>query len=179
MTLTELMVVLVIIGILSALALPSFRGDRVSKEGRTFASEVARELQRARYKAVAERLPMRAFVYSDRVEFRSAVAGATPTEAPRAATVADPVERVVQARENVRVYDVVPAMNPPGSAALGTASYKIVEFNTLGAARLVGVVGGAIFAYVRNDDAKVAVTDGRFRIGISPLTGAVSLAEVW
>ena len=72
------MVVLVIIGILASLSVPRFRRDRVTREGFEFANEIARGFQHARYQAIAERLPIRAFVFSDRVEFRSAVPGATP-----------------------------------------------------------------------------------------------------
>ena len=179
MTLTELMVVLVIIGIMSALATPMFRRDRIASEGREFASEIARELQRARYQAVSDRLPIRAFVFSDRVELRSAIAGATPADPPRPATLADPMLRVI-AQERTSIHDVKTAMAAPGSPVLSSAVYKTIEFSTTGGAQIVGLATTpAIFIYVRNDAPNVAVTDRNFRIDIAPLTGSSILQEVW
>jgi len=45
-TLTELMIVVVILGILSAAAAPSFNKDDRAREGRDLAADVARELQK-------------------------------------------------------------------------------------------------------------------------------------
>src|SRR3954469_2592590 len=75
-TLTELMAVVVIVGVLSAVAVPYVARDRKAAAGRQFASQVFRELQRARVQALSERLPVRVFIYRDRVELRSWVPGA-------------------------------------------------------------------------------------------------------
>jgi prepilin-type N-terminal cleavage/methylation domain-containing protein len=178
MTVTEVMVVLVIVALLSAVATPMFRGDRVAREGREFAAQLARDMQRSRYQAVAERMPIRAFVFSDRVEFRSAVAGATPADPPRAAVLTDPLLRVLRARSNIRVYDVLGAAATP-SQTLSTSTNKVVEFNALGQAQLVGSFTPGILLYVRNDNIGVSSVDRNFLISIAPLSGAVSLQEVW
>ncbi|MBC8132666.1 MAG: prepilin-type N-terminal cleavage/methylation domain-containing protein, partial [Deltaproteobacteria bacterium] len=52
-TLTELMIVVVILGILSTAAVPSFNKDNRAREGRDLATDVARELQKCRVEAVS------------------------------------------------------------------------------------------------------------------------------
>ena len=172
------MVVLVIIGILASLSVPRFRRDRVTREGFEFANEIARGFQHARYQAIAERLPIRAFVFSDRVEFRSANPGATAGTAPTPPTLADPVIRVVS-HDKVTIYDVKTAKAAPSSGALSTSTYKTIEFNTLGGATVVGAVTPAIYVYLRNDNQGVNTLEQSFRIGIAPLTASTVLDEVW
>src|SRR5689334_19564936 len=55
-TMVEVMVVVVIIAILSAIAAPRFTRDRIAADGREFANELARELQRSRIEAIASRM---------------------------------------------------------------------------------------------------------------------------
>ena len=81
-TLTELMVVVVMIGILSAMAYPYMGREQRATQARDFSNDVGRALQIARSRAVAERLPVRAHIYGDRVELRGWVAGTTPATRP-------------------------------------------------------------------------------------------------
>ena len=83
-TLVELMVVVVIVGILSAAAAPYFGRDVAAGKGRDYANWITRDFQKVRREAVSSRLPITAFIFSDRIEFRSAVAGAREGAAPRA-----------------------------------------------------------------------------------------------
>jgi prepilin-type N-terminal cleavage/methylation domain-containing protein len=178
MTLTELMVVVVIVGILASIAMPRFRRDRVTREGYEFANEIARILQLARYDAISERLPVRAYVYSDRVEVRSATLGATPGAAPVAPVVTDPAMRVVN-HDKITVYDVKTALGAPSSATLSTTVYKMIEFSTLGGAQVVGSVTPAIYIYLRNDNVGIYTTEQSFRISIAPLTASIVIDELW
>src|SRR5882757_8643082 len=93
-TLTELMVVVVILGILGAVATPYMARDRKAGLGKEFASEVTRDLQRAHIQALSERLPIRAFVFRDRVDMRSWLK-ATALAAPTAPAVTDPLLRSI------------------------------------------------------------------------------------
>lgn len=76
-TLTELMVVVVIVGIMAAIATPALTRDRTQDRGRNLAQEIARELQRARMQAATDRLPIRASIFQNRIEIRSWIAPAT------------------------------------------------------------------------------------------------------
>jgi type II secretory pathway pseudopilin PulG len=174
MTLTELMVVLIIMGLIAAATTPMFKREREASEGRRFTGLLARDFQRARQDAISTRLPQRAFVFGDRIEVRSAVAGTPPT----AATLTTPILRLLPAGTGVSIWDVTTSTTAPASAALTTATYKIVEWNTFGQASIVGAVTPAIALYVRNANA-TAAGNTRYRIDVSPLSGAVTMQETW
>jgi len=178
MTLTELMVVVVILGLLAAAATPMFGRDRSKRSGEDFASQMARDFQRARFQAIAERLPVRAFVFADRVELRSAIQTANLATPPTPATLADPTSRVLMARDRVRVWDVKTAAGAPASAVLGGTDHQIIEWNSIGQARVVNLAGNGIIVYIRNEQTQAA-SGGRYRIDVAPLTGAVTLANAW
>ncbi len=182
--LTELMVVVVIIGVLSAVASPYMGKDRKAREGREFASELARDLTRCRQQAISERLPVTAFIFSDRVEFRSGVAGATVGVPARSALITDPILRVLSAKDGVSIFDVLAvSTTPPAGPVLTTAAAAQVEFNIFGQAQFIGTppnppMTGA-FVYVRNGQIGVSPVERSFRIDIAPLAGYVSLRDQW
>jgi prepilin-type N-terminal cleavage/methylation domain-containing protein len=178
MTMAELMVVLVIIGVVSAAARPMFTRDRIKREGRAFAAQLALDFQRARQQAVAERLPIRAFVFGDRVEFRSAVLGATFANPPRAADLTDPVLRVHTAHPGLQIWAVSSSGTAPGTPVLTSASHERIEWSGLGQARVVGANSTAITLYIRNTN-NPAGPERDFRVNVAPLSGAVSMQEGW
>jgi Tfp pilus assembly protein FimT len=174
------MVALVIIGILSALTLPSMGRDRKSKDGIEYANLVMREFQRARLDAVAERLPQRAYIYRDRVEFRSAVPGARPGQAPRAPTLSDPPSRTVLAGTNVATYDVVATPTAPTQQNLSTTVYREVEFNIRGQVQLIGAaVTAPAYLYIQNSEVQLSHFDSRFRLDLQPLTARATMRQGW
>jgi prepilin-type N-terminal cleavage/methylation domain-containing protein len=180
-SLTELMFVVLIVGILSAVATPYVGRDRVAREGRDFVSTVARDMQRARVQAVSDRLPIRAFVFRDRVEFRSAIAGATPGAAPRAPTTTDPTFLVLQAKPGLDILDVQKDPSPaPAGQILTTATFAQVEFSAVGQAQLVGQPAlTSAYLFVRNLNLTEGHPDRDFRIDVNALTGFVGLREGW
>jgi prepilin-type N-terminal cleavage/methylation domain-containing protein len=176
-TLTELMVVVVIVGVLSAVAAPSFNKDNRAREGRDLAADVARDLQKAKVEALSTRLAMRAFVFSDRVELRPWIAGTTQGAAPVAPTTASPLAREVRAPEGVSFLAVVaPGVAPPASGALSPTTHVDVDFTNQGTAQLVGQptpTGATV--YVRNGKLPANSPDYGFRIDVTALTGYVSV----
>jgi prepilin-type N-terminal cleavage/methylation domain-containing protein len=175
-TLVELMMVVVIIGVLAALATPMLTRDNHVNDGRAFTFDVARELQKCRSEAVSSRLTIRAFVFSDRVELRPYKAGATPGAAPTAPATTDPLLRIVPSKNNITVLDVVaPTATAPAAAVLTPTKFAQVDFLSTGGAQLVGgaIPTGATI-YIQNGDLPSTSKDRDFRIDVNPLTAFVA-----
>jgi type IV fimbrial biogenesis protein FimT len=176
-TVTELMIVVVIVGVLAALAAPSFNRDQRSREGRSLAYDVARELQKCRVEAVSTRLGVRAFFYANRVELRLWVPGATAGTPPRAPTIADPLLRVMEAPEGVIVTGVsAPGVPAPTSPTLAGGAHADIDFSNQGSAQLVGqpVPTGAT-VFLQNTRLPASSPDFDFRIDVTALTGHVAV----
>lgn len=179
-TLSELLIVVVIIGVVSAMALPSLGRDQKAKQGSGFADQVIKEFQRARLDAVNERLPQRIFIYRDRIETRSAIPGARPGQPPRAPTVADPASRTVLATGAVTVFDLATTPTAPTYQHLDAVTYREIEFNTRGQAQVVGqpaMTPG--FLYLSNTGVPESHPDSRYRLDVMPLTARVLVRQGW
>jgi len=171
----------VILAILGAIAAPRFTRDRVGQDGREFANELTRELQRSRMEAISTRLPIHAFVFSDRVEIRSARPGATLVAPVVAPTTADPILRMIRAKPSIVSYDLNNSTTAP-SAALSATTSKELVFSTLGD----GFIGPTapinptpVYLFVENAAAPAAHRERQFRIDVSALTGYVQLRTGW
>jgi len=180
-TLVEVMVVVVIIAILSMIAAPRFTRDRVAADGREFANELTRELQRSRIEAISSRFPLYVFIYSDRVEVRSAKAGATLVAPVVAPTTADPILRVIRSKPGVTAIDLTNSIGTP-SANLTTSVNKQLVFSTMGG----GFIGPTaplnptpVYLYVENANAPAAHLERKYRVDVSALTGYVQLRNGW
>jgi prepilin-type N-terminal cleavage/methylation domain-containing protein len=68
-TITELMIVLVIIGVLAAIATPSLTRDTTARKGRDFANMVAQGMLRAHLEAMSSRSTQIVKIFANRVEF--------------------------------------------------------------------------------------------------------------
>jgi prepilin-type N-terminal cleavage/methylation domain-containing protein len=173
-TLTEVMVVLVILGVLSAVAAPRFTKDRFAAEGREFADILTRELQRARLEAITTRLPQYAFLFSDRIELRSARPGITPTAPLVAPTTTDPILRIVRAKPGMSLLDVTTST----AVTTGISGGKQLAFSTLGVGFIAPpatppTVPTAVYVHLRNTAVASNHPDYSFRIDVAPLTGYV------
>src|SRR5512140_1382206 len=67
-TLTEVMVVVVILALLAALSQPLFRRDSTARKGRGWANVVALGLQKARFQAMGDRSNIHVLLYRDHIE---------------------------------------------------------------------------------------------------------------
>jgi prepilin-type N-terminal cleavage/methylation domain-containing protein len=175
-TLTEVMIVVVIIGVMAAISTPLLTRDDHVNDGRAFTYDVARELQKCRSEAVSSRLTIRAFVYSNRVELRPYKAGATPGAAPTAPAATDPLLRVVPSKNNITVLNVVaPSATAPTGAVLTPTAAALIDFLSTGGAQLIGsaVPTGATI-YIQNADLPSTSKDAAFRIDVNPLTAFVA-----
>jgi prepilin-type N-terminal cleavage/methylation domain-containing protein len=176
-TLTELMVVVVIVGTMAALAAPSFTKNDRARDGRALANDVARELQKCRVEAVSTRLGVRAFVFADRVELRPFIAGATPGAAPVAPTTASPMMRAIPAPSGVVFTGVVvTGAAAPAAGTLSATVHADLDFSNQGTAQLVGqpVPTGATI-YTQNTNLPANSPDYAYRVDVTALTGFVSV----
>lgn len=175
-TLTELMVVVVIIGVMAAIAAPQLTRDGQINAGRELSYDLARELQKCRSEAVSSRLSIRAFVYANRIELRSFVPGATPGAAPTPPSATGPTLRVILAREKVVVLNVVgSADNPPVGPVLTTTTAALIDFYSTGGAQLVGAaVPTGATVYIENDNLPSTSGDFAFRVDVTALTAYVA-----
>jgi prepilin-type N-terminal cleavage/methylation domain-containing protein len=67
-TLTEMMVVVVILGLLAAASLSTLTKDTTASKGRNFAREIAQTLQSSRFQAMSERTNIHVQFYRTRVD---------------------------------------------------------------------------------------------------------------
>lgn len=172
-TLTELMVTGAILTTMAAIATPLFTKDNRAADGRSFALDAARELQKCKVEAVTTRLPIRVFVFSDRLEIRPWLRGARAGAPPTAPSATAPLLRTLAAPSNVQLTDVVPPGTSP-AAPLGPTTAKSVDFLSQGMAQLVGQptpTGASIF--LQNNDLPSSHPDYDYRLDVTALTAFV------
>ncbi len=187
-TLTEMMVVVVIIGILAAVSTPLMTREKRESDGDAFANEVAQQLQKSRIAALSERLPVTAFVYSDRIELRSWIAPPPASPGgPIRANVTHPILRLIPAADGVEILDaVIPgAAQPTGPVVNRTGTYREIIIQPNGSS--IRTEGGAVLPanpngvnlYIRNT--RVPSTHLRHlqRIDVTALTSFVTLRDKW
>jgi hypothetical protein len=175
------MVVVGIIGVLAAIASPYLAKDRKANLGAAYGAQVVRELQRVRVQALAERLPIRAFIYQNRIELRSWVAGARPGDPPRSAQTTDPLLRIIPAPSGVSVYDVVTTAAPaPNAPVLNSSAAVQIDFNSQGQMQFVGQAPMTpAFVFIQNSNVRGNHPDAYVRVDIRSLTGYVALRTGW
>jgi prepilin-type N-terminal cleavage/methylation domain-containing protein len=176
-TLVELMIVLAIIAIMSALAVPSFNRDNLARESRDAASDLARELQKCRVEAVTTRLGIRAFVFSDRVELRPFLGGTTPGAAPVAPALTDPLLRAVPMPGSVAIAGMVAqGATAPSLGSVSPTVHADLDFTNQGSAQLVGqpVPTGASIL-LQSLSLPSNAPDFDYRVDLTALTAFVSV----
>jgi prepilin-type N-terminal cleavage/methylation domain-containing protein len=165
-TITELMVVLVIIGLLAAVATPSLTRDSTARKGRDFANMVAQALQRAHLDAMSLRVAHFALVCADGVDTYR--------------TDQNPTIRSLFAPPGVAIWNATTdASTVPSGRVLTTVrpnGCAWIYFNSMGNAGTN--VSSANLAswrvYVRNENLKATHPDGGFIISVTGLTSFVS-----
>jgi prepilin-type N-terminal cleavage/methylation domain-containing protein len=169
-TLTELMVVVVIIAILGAVALPSLNRDGTARRGRDFGNMVAMALQRARFDAMAARLVHRVKLCGSAVT----VFRLNPSDS------VNPTLQVqnLLAPSNVVVRDAGAGISAPSSGNL-SSSCKQIDFTPMGGMQDPANPSAmqAWQIYIRNEMLKPVHPDGGYVINVTALTGFVSLRD--
>jgi prepilin-type N-terminal cleavage/methylation domain-containing protein len=174
-TLTETMVVVVILGILAAVSTPMLTRDNTARQGRDWAKIVAQTLQRARFQAMGDRANIHVLLYRTHVDLyrqtgtsfvllsrtRGPHAGGTPTiavwdantsgTAPTTAQLTDPDE------------SLIPSFVP-------SLPSNDIAFSSLGST----VDGASWWIYVRNELLTASHPDASFLVTVRGLTGFIT-----
>lgn len=178
-TITELMVVLVIIGILAAVATPSFTKDSSARKGREFARMVAQTMQRAHLEAVSSRYLHYVIVSSGQVQVWRFFTAPPAMPVPQLLwTVSSP--SYGDPGSSLSIWDANVTATVPTSLPTGrTADTQIatIYFNPIGNAS--DVAGSATPAnwqiYIRNEALNPKHPDAGFVVSITGLTSFIAM----
>jgi prepilin-type N-terminal cleavage/methylation domain-containing protein len=181
-TLTELMVVVVILSLLAALSTPLFGRDNNARKGRDWAKIVAQLLQRARFQAMGDRANMHVVLSRAQVDlYREDPVGTYTLLSSTLGPLADSeVERTV-AIWDAKVNDptTLPTQRnlPPGGAVPSVSvEARDIIFTSVGnAVKFSDKTTPADWrVYLRNELLPAGHPDSSFIIKISGLTGFIS-----
>jgi len=185
-TLTELMVVVVILSLLAALSTPLFTRDNNARKGRGWAQIVAQTLQRARFQAMGDRSPVHLLFYRTHIDMYREEPPSPPTTTTTTLTQLSSIPGpAADGDKTVAIWNVqnngtVPSLqdsNLTGVSSPPTLSAprpNEIIFTTLG-----GVSGSSDrFIFIRNELLPPNHPDAYFRVTLRWLTGYVSSSEM-
>jgi Tfp pilus assembly protein FimT len=164
------MVVVVILGILAAVATPLLSRDNLARKGRDWANTVAQTLQRARFEAVGDRAIVQVLIYRTHVDtYERATATATPA---LLSSTPGPVAAVAAPGKTIAIWDANETGTVPNVPMLSdsTATPPTISFSALGSTS----DNGFWSIYIRNELLPSGHPDAFFLITVQGLTGFVT-----
>jgi prepilin-type N-terminal cleavage/methylation domain-containing protein len=179
-TLTETMVVVVILSILAAISTPLLIRDNAARKGRTWANIVAQTLQRARFQAMGDRADIHVLLHRTRIDVyrrTEPVPPSTTITYPLLSSTPGPVADDTNA--TVAIWDANTTHTVPTGRVLGnetqvpvtsTPAANEIIFTPLGAAQN----NASWWIYIRNELLAQNHPDASFVITVGGLTGHVS-----
>lgn len=184
-TITELMVVVVILSLLAAVSTPLFTRDNKAAKGRAWRDIVAQTLQRARFQAMGDRVPVHVLLYRGLIETYVEVPPVLPstvTTFTRVGRIDGPTpESAPELKQMVAIWNAVTdgsqpdkqnpnLTGPPAEPVFGTPKPNEIIFTSLG-----GTLGTQSWRiYIRNELLPSAHPDASFVVNVGGLTGFVS-----
>jgi prepilin-type N-terminal cleavage/methylation domain-containing protein len=174
-TLTEMMIVVVILGLLAAVSMPMFGRDNAARKGRDYVRQVAQVIQRARFQAMSDRRNMHVQFYRARVDV---YAEDPPGTYALLSSLPSPVDATA---ETVAIWDLLPAASAAPSAQSTNLTGAVANPSPPGDANdliftpLGGTQdNGSYTVYIRNELLPAGHPDAGFSVTITGLTGYVS-----
>jgi prepilin-type N-terminal cleavage/methylation domain-containing protein len=186
-TLTEAMVVVVILSLLAALSVPLFRRDNTARKGRGWAKVVAQGLQRARFQAMGDRAVMHFMLYRDHFELYREDPPSPPTTVnttfvPLSSTAGPEAN----ADQTIAIWDAKTDTDPPTAQDSNlTVTPSAPTENMPRANEIVFLPLGSTRnnanwrIYIRNEFLPKGHPDATFVINVRGLTGFVSSNDKW
>ena len=188
-TLTEVMVVVVILSLLAALSTPLFTRDNTARKGRDWAKIVAQMLQRAKFQAMADRANIHLMLYRTHIEmYREEIPVPAPPLPPYTLLGRTPGpypdgDKTIAIRDACMVRPNIPPSaqgaslsappTPPPHALVPPCGNDIV-FTSLGST----AGNNSWWIYIRNELLPSGHPDASFVIRVGGLTGFVSSNEM-
>jgi len=174
-SLTELMIVVVILGLLAAVSMPMFGKDNTARKGRDFVRQVAQVVQRARFQAMSDRKNMHVQFYRSRVDVYAEDPAGTYV---MLSSLSSPIDSATQ---TLAIWDLLPTGStaPTGQSSHLTGARAnpsaTNDPNDLVLTPLGGTLNnGSWTIYIRNELLTAGHPDAGFAIKVTGLTGYVS-----
>jgi prepilin-type N-terminal cleavage/methylation domain-containing protein len=180
-TLTEMMVVVVILAILSALSMPLFTRDNTARKGRGWSNIVAQTLQRARFQAMGDHANVHVKLYRTQMDVYREDPPVPPAVAPKFTLLTSIPGPVAAGGQTVAIWEAVTDGSvpnqqsavfegPPTAPVLDSPTKNEIVFTSMG-----GTLGSASWRiYIRNELLPSAHPDSSFVVKVGGLTGFVS-----
>jgi len=183
-TLTESMVVLVILSLLAALSTPLFTRDNNARKGRDWAKVVAQLLQRARFQAMGDRASIHVRLYRTHVDmYRQEPTGTFTLLSSTSGPAADGTKTVAIWDAKKQSDCIASSALPPGQtlptgagAVPTSSSTNDIVFTALGSVVTAndGTTPVDWCVYIRNELLATGHPDASFVVTIKGLTGYIS-----
>jgi prepilin-type N-terminal cleavage/methylation domain-containing protein len=173
-TLTETMVVVVIIGILAAISTPLLTRDNKARKGRSWANLVAQTLQKGRFQAMGDRNNIHLRLYRTHIDVLSEDATQSPPTYTLLSRVANPAGEGV---ETIAIWDakISPAAPTDQNADLNAGTPATIVFTPLGST----LNNQCWWIYIRNEFLPPAHPDAGFLVKVGGLTGYITTNDKW
>lgn len=175
-TLTEMMVVVVILSLLAALSTPMFTRDNNARKGSGWAKSVAQLLQRARFQAMGDRANVHVVLYRTHVDTYRMETDGTPTllssvQGPAAA--GDHTVAIWDATVNDSA--TLPSAQSSNFTGATTAPTAVPGPNDIVFTSIGSTLNAANWrVFIRNELLPSGHPDASFVINISGLTGFIT-----
>jgi prepilin-type N-terminal cleavage/methylation domain-containing protein len=176
-TLTELMVVVVILSLLAALSTPMFGRDNNARKGRDWAKTVAQLLQRARFQAMGDRADIHVLLYRTHVDMYRREPSDTVPPYTLLGSVSGPA---VDADRTMAIWDArsdgaIPTAQSSTLAAAPALPASVTAPNDIVFTSLGSTANTTSWrVYLRNELLHSTHPDASFVINIGGLTGYIS-----
>lgn len=179
-TLTEAMVVVVILSLLAAISTPLFTRDNNARKVRGWANAVAQTLQRARFQALGDRSSVHVLLYRTRIDMYREETPIPPSTTTTFTLLSSILGPVADGSTTVAIWDSLQTTVPTGQntalqatptePVVGSPKHNEITFTATGST--LGFTSYRVF--IRNELLPSNHPDASFVINVGGLTGYIT-----